>query len=262
MARRSISAGLTRPGFLLAAALCAAALPAAVQAVVPSASGSEAAPALGGLGLFTPAGMDPELVRRAHAIAQERGLQFTPAGSITRTARPITVAVRVDQDVARVVTVQRAVKTAGATVMGTHAPPVTLTPTRFDLGAARGYQAFAQPAAPVRLTAPAARRVDVDDVPMADLAQFGRRLVEPAGRPSRFSSRVALATEEGAPGRTPRTLEALGEQSVDVSGSFRVLRNLDVTAGVRLSQDRDRIAPLTDAQQDDKAVYVGTQFRF
>ena len=39
-------------------------------------------------------------------------------------------------------------------------------------------------------------------------------------------------------------------------------RNLDVTAGVRYSQDRDRIAPLTDAEQDGQAVYVGTQFRF
>ena len=36
----------------------------------------------------------------------------------------------------------------------------------------------------------------------------------------------------------------------------------DVTAGVRVTQDRDRIAPLTDGVQDDQAVYVGTQFRF
>ena len=39
-------------------------------------------------------------------------------------------------------------------------------------------------------------------------------------------------------------------------------RNLAVTAGVRVSQDRNRIAPLTDGVEDDKAVYVGTQFRF
>jgi hypothetical protein len=57
-------------------------------------------------------------------------------------------------------------------------------------------------------------------------------------------------------------LESLGEQTVDLGGAYRVTRNLDVTAGVRLSQDRDRLAPLTDSVQDSQAVYVGTQFRF
>ncbi|MFC3213373.1 hypothetical protein [Novosphingobium panipatense] len=38
--------------------------------------------------------------------------------------------------------------------------------------------------------------------------------------------------------------------------------NLDVTAGVRYSQDRERLVPLTDGKQDSQAVYVGTQFKF
>ena len=48
----------------------------------------------------------------------------------------------------------------------------------------------------------------------------------------------------------------------DVGGAYRVTRNLDVTAGVRYSQDRERLKPLTDGKQDSQAVYVGTQFRF
>jgi opacity protein-like surface antigen len=53
-----------------------------------------------------------------------------------------------------------------------------------------------------------------------------------------------------------------GEQTVDVGGSYRVTRNFDVTAGVRYSQDRDRLKPTSDAKSDSQAVFVGTQFRF
>ena len=98
--------------------------------------------------------------------------------------------------------------------------------------------------------------------PFEDADDYGRQRAEPAGKPSRFSSRMVLEEDAGVPGQPPRTLQALGDQSVDVSGSYRVLKNLDVTAGVRLSHDRDRLAPLTDANEDEKAVYVGTQFKF
>ena len=80
--------------------------------------------------------------------------------------------------------------------------------------------------------------------------------------PADFSSRVAVETVSDIPGRADRPLDVLGDQSVDVSGSYRVMKNLDVTAGVRVTQDRDRLAPLTDTEQDTQAVYVGTQFRF
>ena len=94
---------------------------------------------------------------------------------------------------------------------------------------------------------------------MPDLAEF--RPSQPEGKPSRLQPRIAFE-QNGSAGRVARPLEALGEQSVDVGGSYRVTRNLDVTAGVRLSQERDRLAPLTDGLEDNQAVYVGTQFRF
>ncbi len=57
----------------------------------------------------------------------------------------------------------------------------------------------------------------------------------------------------------------MSAQTVDVGGSFRLSPNLDVTAGVRLSQERDRLDrldPLTNSVKDSQAVYVGTQIRF
>ena len=53
------------------------------------------------------------------------------------------------------------------------------------------------------------------------------------------------------------------DQTVDLEGSYRLTRNLDVTAGVRYSQDRSRLTTLVEpAKQDSQAVYIGTQFRF
>jgi hypothetical protein len=49
---------------------------------------------------------------------------------------------------------------------------------------------------------------------------------------------------------------------VDLGGSYRLTRNLNVPAGVRSTTDRDRLAPLSDSRKDNQAVYVGTQFKF
>lgn len=262
MARPSTSSDIRKGiALVLGGAGLGLAAPAAVFALDETAKApAVAAPALSAFMQFTPAGIDPALVRRAEAIARSKGLTFTPAGASGQQNKSMTVAVRVDNDVARIVNV-RGTATLAAVQPGTRTAPVVIAPTRYDLGIARGYQSFAKPVAVLDKLTPGTRKLAVEDVPMADLSTFSRPAA-PASKPSRFSSRVALQTDEGAPGRTPRTLDALGEQSVDVSGSYRVMRNLDVTAGVRLSQDRDRLAPLTDAQQDDKAVYVGTQFKF
>jgi hypothetical protein len=82
----------------------------------------------------------------------------------------------------------------------------------------------------------------------------------PQDDPSRFAGKIALQHEEKL-GSAPRTHDALGEQSVDVAESYRLTRNLDVTAGLRYSQQHDRLTT-ANRQQDSQAVYVGTQFRF
>ncbi len=206
---------------------------------------------------FTPANVDPELTRRVQERIAARGkaIRFTPAGSMIDGQNTVTVAVRVDGETARAISVRTAL--AGATVEpGTRS--VTLAGTRYNLGIARGYQSFAKPAASPVVAG--VRDIALRDIAMPDLAQY----VPSEGvkeRPSRFQTRLELANEE-TKGRTRGTLEGLGEQSVDLSGAYRVTRNLDVTAGVRVSQDRDRLTPLSDGVEDSKAVYVGTQFRF
>ena len=206
---------------------------------------------------FTPATVDPALAQRVAASVRAKGLDFsfTPASNTAARDKTITVAVRVDDETARAISVRSAI--SGAQTQQASSRSVTIAPTRYNLGVARGYQSFAKTEQSIAtgITANGVRNVK-----MPDLAAF-----EPsegaADKPSRFQPRIALE-QEGKLGRAPRTLEGLGEQSLDLGGAYRVTRNLDVTAGVRLSQERDRLDPLTDNVQDSQAVYVGTQFRF
>ncbi|WP_374407846.1 hypothetical protein [Pelagerythrobacter sp.] len=250
---RSGSAKVGKGGFapvLFSAACLALAVPSASLALagldgeLPAASLAQFAP-------FTPASVDPALAQRVAERIAARGqaLRFTPAGSAKELDRTVTVAVRVDGDTARAISFRSALAaTGGEPGQGAGA----IAATRYNLGVARGFQSFAKSAP----TLPEGVR----DLNVPDLASY-----KPAEgvreKPSRFQPRIALEHDR-APGSSPRTLEGLGEQSVDLGGAYRVTRNLDVTAGVRLSQERDRIAPLTDMEEDSQAVYVGTQFRF
>jgi hypothetical protein len=121
---------------------------------------------------------------------------------------------------------------------------------RYNLGASRGYQNFARPAAP-------ALSRTLSDASIPDLADF-RPSPGAKEEPSRFAARI----DSNEPGK-PASARIVPDQSVDLEGSYRLTRNLDVTAGLRYSQDRNRLTPLAEpAKQDSQAVYVGTQFRF
>lgn len=201
------------------------------------------------IGIFTPASVDPGLALRVAQQSFDSKVRFTPAGTTGKRERTVTVAVRVDSDTARAITFRSAIE--GAAGNGAGLPG--LAPARYNLGTARGYKSFARPT----LTMPDSVR----NIEMPDLSAFTPSEQSSAEKPGRFQPRIALEPN-GKAGRSPNTLESLGSQTVDVGGAYRVSRNLNVTAGVRLSQERDRLAPLTDAQQDSQAVYVGTQFRF
>ena len=130
-------------------------------------------------------------------------------------------------------------------------PGVRIAPTRYNLGVARGYQSFARPAAPAITPA-------VSDASIPDLADF-RPSPGVKEEPSRFAARID-SEEQAKPAAEARIVP---EQTVDLEGSYRLTRNLDVTAGVRYSQDRNRLSTLAEpAKQDSQAVYIGTQFRF
>ena len=210
-----------------------------------------------GIGSFTPASVDPRLAAKidGRSLRRDPAFKFTPAGGTGRERRAVTVAVRVDQETANAVSV-RQVLAAVAGQPG--ASPVRIAPTAFNLGVARGYESFA-PKLAKTIAAPELKQLDMPDLAAFKPGRGADRLK--AGEPSRFAPRIAL-DETAKPGRAPRTLEGQGDYSVDVGGSYRVTRNVAVTAGVRYSPERDRVVPLTDATQDSQAVYVGTQFRF
>ena len=211
--------------------------------------------ARGGIGSFTPASVDPRLAARISIdrLATSPLFKFTPAASQSGQGRAVTVAVRVDSETANAISVRQAL--AGVADVQAGIAAVRIAPSAFNLGIARGYESFA-PKLAQTIAAPELKKID-----MPDLAAFAVGKGKDRD-PSRFAPRIAVDENASRAGRAPRTLEGQGDYSVDVGGAYRVTRNVAVTAGVRYSSERDRIAPLTDSTQDSQAVYVGTQFRF
>jgi hypothetical protein len=248
---RTAKAQRSLPRLALCAVLAGAlALPSAGLALAGS-GGDRGAPSFAALGfdVFTPASVDPALAARVADKAKARGFRFTPARAAAQVGkRTVTVAVRVDNQNAQAISVRKPIEVAAGRSIGVGG----LDASRFQLGAARGYKSFA-------------RTVDlagqVRDLSMPDLAQFEPSKPKDADKPSRLQPRIELE-DRAIAGRSPNTLDAIGAQSVDLGGSFRLSRNLNVTAGVRLSQERERLDPLTNSVQDSQAVYVGTQIKF
>ncbi len=217
-------------------------------------SGFDAKPvslaARGGIGSFTPASVDQRLASQITVRALNgKQFRFTPAGNETRPGRAVTVAVRLDSQTARAFSIRSALAEVQSSA---GASPVRIAPTAFNLGMARGYTSFAASGAPSALH-------DLQRIDMPDLARIKPSAVK--STPSRFAPRVEVDDRDRA-GRAPRTLEGQGDYQVELGGSYRLTRNLNVNAGVRYSPERDRLLPLTDGKQDNQAVYVGTQFRF
>lgn len=202
-----------------------------------------------GLGMFTPASVDPALAARVAGKARARGIHFTPASALPVSGkRTVTIAVRVDDGAARAISVRKVAEAVPGRGIGL----AGLDASRFQLGSARGYKSFA-------------RTVDlsskVQNLSLPDLAQFEPSRPKAEDKPSRLQPRIELEDREIA-GRSPNTLDSIGAQTVGVGGTFRLSPNLNVTAGVRYSQERERLDPLTNSVQDSQAVYVGTQIKF
>ena len=155
---------------------------------------------------------------------------FTAAKNPERPDRSVTVAV-LDAKSLKTITVPGTQAERPATPPDL---PLPIAQTGFNLGVARGYRNFAQDLPP----APSVRRIDGADVSRYSLAPRG-----PADAP-RYGARAPI------------------DDHSDAGSSYRVLRNLNLTAGLRSLQDRDRVKPLNDANPDNQAVYVGTQFKF
>ena len=248
--RGGISAGL-----LLAGAVGVLALPSAVLAFASSLrSGADGLTGAGGIGAITPSVSQPKLARSINvgSLAKGQHYRFTPAGSSMRPGRSVTVAVRVDPVTAQAISVRKVLSAVNAETAPAPMVQIRIAPNAYNLGVSRGYHGFAE-----GLVAAG----DASKAQLPDMAGFKLGTASKGGDP-RFSPRISIDERENT-GRAPRTFAGEGNDTVDIGGSYRLSRNLNVTAGVRYStQERDRLAPLTDGKQDGQAVYVGTQFRF
>jgi len=252
-------------GRLSVVAACAllAGVPSASFAIGSLGSGLSLASAAGAIVKFTPASVDPRIAELlAHSAGSKaRLMRFTPAGVPEGARHSVTVAVRVDEQAARAISAHAVLSSVqDVAVADNSAPVLRLAPMRYNLGLARGYQSFAKVAA----ASPVLSRT-LTDAAIPDLATYrpspGAR--EHTSRFTPHNPASELRTAAAAPKAIVDTREASADQPVDVSGSYRLTHNFNVTAGLRYSQERDRLAPVADtAKQDNQAVYVGTQFRF
>ena len=192
------------------------------------------------LGQFTPASGDERLIARYNKMSAEarRSFSFTPAlTDSSRKNRAITVVIRSRDDASSAT--RTSALAAGRTA------PIAIAPVKYNLGASVGFEKFVTPSLP--------RGTDLRNLPVA-------KAPEQDEKKSRFATRMVNRPSDPS-GATDR-VTAPGEASaVDVVSSYRLTKNIDVTAGVRYRAD-DRVEPLTDSRRDSQAVYVGTAFRF
>ena len=207
-------------------------------------------------GLFTPAGLDAESTRRFRqaAVASRGKFRFTPAGVGQAGSRTVTVAVRASLDEApRAVSVRNVIAASEAGVRTSASDNgLSVKPTKYELGAAKGWTSFALPAESRKSNVPAIGQIN---------AGTGYRLdqEERDGKRSKFNTRVTL--ESPGAGRTgQRRIGGANEYALDVGGSYSITKGVDVTAGVRV--ESEQAAPIVDEQRDSQAVYLGTLIRF
>ena len=205
------------------------------------------APALrGGIGTFTPAAADPRLAAAfARSGVSSSGFRFTPAAS-DNNRRSVRVAVRA-RAVGNTVGVNSV--TPGATSLLSVAPSLGVNPVAYNLGVGIGWKRFALSGDVARVEpgSPSGGRETVD--------------LGISYNASKWSTRVQLGAEKPMD-NMPRSITGGESVSLDVGGSYRLTRSLDVTAGVRYKSERDRLATPSDSVRDSQAVYIGTAFRF
>ncbi len=225
---------------LTALAVASLALPPALAAMSRTGNIGDTALSETLLGQFTPASGDERLIARYTKMsAEQRGsFSFTPAlTDESRKNRAITVVIRARDDASSAA--RTTAIAAGRTA------PVAITPVAYNLGASVGFEKFVTPTLP--------RGTDLRNLPVA-------KAPEQDEKKPRFATRMVNRPSDPS-GATDRVTAPGSDQAVDVVSSYRLTKNIDVTAGVRYKSD-DRVEPLTDSRRDSQAVYVGTAFRF
>ena len=179
-------------------------------------------------------------------------MRFTPAGVAGHGQRSVTVAVRVDEDAAHAIEVRSAIAAAqdqmSATARCTSLRRATTSVSCAAIRASRNWRARGAVEEAVRRGD--ARSVGLPPGP----ARAGAEPLDAAHR--------ARSTRRSPASRRGRAKRSASSRSTSAT-SYRLTRNLDVTAGLRYSQEHDRlVGGRRTRPQDSQAVYVGTQFRF
>ncbi|MCE7795047.1 opacity family porin [Sphingobium sufflavum] len=213
-----------------------------VESVLTGRSATVSLDALGSIGSFTPVTSDARLARRyaaAVTTARSQGFRFTPSVGSMSGRRSITVVVRAPD-----LSVINGARSSTPSTIG-------LGPVAYNLGSARGLSRFATEISGLR----------GDAVPLVAASALtpphGFKLEER----KRLSTNIELESLT-ATGAAPLTLAGEKGYAVDLGSSYKLTRNLDVTAGVRYRGRQNRLGTLTDEAQDSQAVYLGTTFKF
>lgn len=190
----------------------------------------------GSLGSFTPAAANPRLSAVFNGSITSGGtFRFTPASSASNR-RGVRVAVR-----ARATTKEEAERIADT-------PMPSLAPTAYNLGVAVGWKRFALSGEVAKVDGGILPGREALDVGVSyNTSKWSTKLQVGADRPTDAGSRMVGVDES---------------VSADLSGSYLVTHNLEVTGGVRYKSQRDRLMPLEDNRRDSQAFYIGTAFKF
>ena len=194
---------------------------------------------LGGFGSFTPASADPRLAAALSRTAlSPTGFQFTPSEGSVIGSRAIKVAVR-----SATLQAERPTdRVAAVTTMP------ALNPVAYNLGMASGLKRMALSG----------------DLTRLDLSQPGTRDPLVLGvpyTPRKLTGRVTASGDHLSADQSKMITDTSG-YSLDAGGSYKLTRNLDVTAGARYRTDRERMLRVTPDRRESQAVYVGTAVRF
>ncbi|TDN82847.1 hypothetical protein EV664_10543 [Stakelama pacifica] len=194
-------------------------------------------------GSFTPASADPKLAASlARSGIDSSEFRFTPTTSAEDSGRSVTVAVRARNDRGSTDPAKRPTASAQDSL--------ALAPIAYNLGVSVGWKRFA-------ITGDVGK-LDIPGQPGShESSEIG---VSYQG--DKFVGGIK-ARKEKPVANQPRALTDDPNYSIDVSGSYSIARNLDLTAGVRYKSEKNRLVRFDeDNRRDSQAVYIGTAFRF
>ncbi len=199
---------------------------------------------------FTPAGADPKLAAVIDQYRVKPGkFAFTPASTRIEGA-PISVTVAVRSTPSVAAPAQRLARPIATVAPEQQPGSIQMMPMAYQLGSSVGWRSFSTPG-----------KVKPFDVAARVRSGSEPKLGVDYAAPKRLTTKMQLESE--AFGDTATRAQYRDRSiGVDLEGSYRLTRKLNLTAGVKYKAERDRLDRAPDAVRDNQAVYIGTRFKF